>query len=89
MRKVGLERVNEYILNIFIIIEFRIISNMFNSILANKMDTNNMAIVIGPNIVVNNPDQSTDYSIVLTEMEMTQRLVEMLIIHVGEVFEDK
>lgn len=48
-----------------------------------------MAIVIGPNIVVNNPDQSTDYSIVLTEMEMTQRLVEMLIIHVGEVFEDK
>ena len=53
------------------------------------MDTNNMAIVIGPNIVVNNPDQSTDYSIVLTEMEMTQRLVEMLIIHVGEVFEDK
>ena len=52
------------------------------------MDTNNMAIVMGPNIVVNNPDKSTDYSIVLTEMEMTQRLVEMLIIHVKEVFEE-
>ena len=56
---------------------------------ANKMDTNNMAIVMGPNIVVNNPDKSTDYSIVLTEMEMTQRLVEMLIIHVKEVFEEQ
>ena len=74
---------------LFIIIEFRIISNIFNSILANKMDTNNMAIVIGPNIVVNNPDKSTDYSIVLTEMEMTQRMGEMMIIHVSEVFEDK
>ena len=49
----------------------------------------NMAIVMGPNIVVNNPDKSTDYSIVLTEMEMTQRLVEMLIIHVKEVFEEQ
>ena len=48
-----------------------------------------MAIVIGPNIVVNNTAGISDYSIVLTEMEMTQRLVEMLIVHVDEVFEGK
>ena len=50
------------------------------------MDTNNMAIVIGPNIVVNNTAGITDYSLILTEMEMTQRMVEMLIVHVSEVF---
>ena len=54
--------------------------------IANKMDTNNMAIVIGPNIVVNSTAGISDYSLVLTEMEMTQRMVEMLIVHVSEVF---
>ena len=52
------------------------------------MDTNNMAIVIGPNIVVKNSNTS-DYSVILTEMEMTQRLVEMLILHVFAVFDEK
>ena len=52
------------------------------------MDTNNMAIVIGPNIVANNTTNVSDYSLILTEMEMTQRLVEMLIIHVNDVFEN-
>ena len=51
------------------------------------MDTNNMAIVIGPNIVANNTTNVSDYSLILTEMEMTQRLVEMLIIHVNDIFE--
>ena len=55
--------------------------------LGNKMDTNNMAIVIGPNIVANNTTNVSDYSLILTEMEMTQRLVEMLIINVNDVFE--
>ena len=62
---------------------------IIRNFLENKMDSNNMAIVIGPNIVVNNTAGISDYSIVLTEMEMTQRLVEMLIVHVDEVFEGK
>ena len=62
-------------------------NNSKNPFLDNKMDTNNMAIVIGPNIVANNTTNVSDYSLILTEMEMTQRLVEMLIIHVNGVFE--
>ena len=48
-----------------------------------------MAIVIGPNIVQSDTAGALDYSVILTEMEMTQRLVEMLIINVNEVFEVK
>ena len=61
---------------------------MRKCIKANKMDANNMAIVIGPNIVQSN-DNYSDYSVILTEMELAQRLVEMLIINVNEVFELK
>ena len=61
---------------------------MNKCIKANKMDANNMAIVIGPNIVQSNVNYS-DYSVILTEMELAQRLVEMLIINVNEVFELK
>ena len=61
---------------------------MSKCIKANKMDANNMAIVIGPNIVQSN-DNYSDYSVILTEMELAQRLVEMLIINVNEVFELK
>ena len=62
--------------------------NCYIYFIGNKMDTNNMAIVIGPNIVVKNSNTS-DYSVILTEMEMTQRLVEMLILHVFAVFDEK
>ena len=49
------------------------------------MDASNMAIVIGPNIVESN--KSNDYGEILTETELAQRLVELLIINVKEVFE--
>ena len=48
-----------------------------------------MAIVIGPNIVYSDMTGAGDYNVLLAEMEMTQRLVEMLIIHVNEVFDVK
>ena len=48
-----------------------------------------MAIVIGPNIVYSDINGGGDYNVLLAEMEMTQRLVEMLIIHVNEVFDVK
>lgn len=51
------------------------------------MDASNMAIVIGPNIV--HHAAAGDYGEILAEMEMGQRLVEMLIIYVNEVFEVK
>ena len=49
------------------------------------MDSNNMAIVIGPNIVESN--DGSDYGEILAETELGQRLVELLIINVNEVFE--
>ena len=51
----------------------------------NLMDASNMAIVIGPNIAQNS--KSSDYSEILAETELAQRLVEVLIVHVNEVFE--
>ena len=49
------------------------------------MDASNMAIVIGPNIAQNS--NSNDHSVILAETELAQRLVEVLILHVNEVFE--
>ena len=48
-----------------------------------------MAIVIGPNIVHTNTNSVSDYSEIMAEMEITQRLVEILILNVNEVFEMK
>ena len=48
------------------------------------MDANNMAIVIGPNIVY------SDYTgEIMVEMEMAQRLVQILILNVNDIFEVK
>ena len=52
----------------------------------NKMDANNLAIVFAPNVVDNDTAGCTDYSEILTEMEMNQRLVEKLIIYSTEIF---
>jgi len=52
----------------------------------NKMDTNNVAIVLAPNLVSSPSYDADDYSQILTEMEITNRLVELLIINVNEVF---
>ena len=52
----------------------------------NKMDTNNIAIVLAPNLVVNAPCKADDYSQILTEMEITNRLVELLITYVDDIF---
>ena len=52
----------------------------------NKMDANNLAIVFSPNIVDNETAGCTDYSEILTEMEMNQRLVEKLIMYSTEIF---
>ena len=54
--------------------------------LENKMDTNNVAIVLAPNLVSSPSYDADDYSRILTEMETTNRLVEHLIINVNEVF---
>ena len=54
--------------------------------LENKMDTNNVAIVLAPNLVSSPSYDADDYSRILTEMETTNRLVELLIINVNEVF---
>ena len=54
--------------------------------LENKMDTNNVAIVLAPNLVSSPSYDADDYSQILTEMEITNRLVELLIINVNEVF---
>ena len=54
--------------------------------LENKMDTNNVAIVLAPNLVSSPSYDAEDYSQILTEMEITNRLVELLIINVNEVF---
>ena len=50
------------------------------------MDTNNVAIVLAPNLVSSPSYDADDYSQILTEMEITNRLVELLIINVNEVF---
>ena len=54
--------------------------------LENKMDANNVAIVLAPNLVSSPSYDADDYSQILTEMEITNRLVELLIINVNEVF---
>ena len=54
--------------------------------LENKMDTNNVAIVLAPNLVSSPSYDAEDYSQILTEMEITNRLVELLIINVNDVF---
>ena len=60
-------------------------NSCFYSFTGNLMDASNMAIVIGPNIAQDS--ESTDYSEILAETELAQRLVEVLIVHVNEVFE--
>jgi hypothetical protein len=51
----------------------------------NLLDLNNMTIVIGTNIVQSK--KGSNYGEILAETEFSQRLVEMLIINVNEVFE--
>ena len=55
-----------------------------NQTLGNLMDSSNMAIVIGPNIAQHS--NSNDYCEILAETELAQRLVEVLIMHVKDVF---
>ena len=55
-----------------------------NQSLGNLMDSSNMAIVIGPNIAQHS--NSNDYCEILAETELAQRLVEVLITHVKDVF---
>ena len=53
----------------------------------NKMDYRNMSIVIGPNISPSS-EQYSNHAELLAETEMAQRLVEILIIFVNDVFEN-
>ena len=51
------------------------------------MDYRNMSIVIGPNISPSS-EQYSNHAELLAETEMAQRLVEILIIFVNDVFEN-
>ena len=52
----------------------------------NRMDVNNVAIVIGPNFVRSDKETCTNPENILMEMEWTNLVVEKLIVHVHEIF---
>ena len=54
----------------------------------NKMDVHNMATVFSPNLVHSETPSSRRPESIMFEMEWNNRLIEKLILHVNEIFEN-
>ena len=54
----------------------------------NKMDVHNMATVFSPNLVHSETPSSRRPESIMYEMEWNNRLIEKLILHVNEIFEN-
>ena len=60
----------------------------FFFLIENKMDVHNMATVFSPNLVHSDTLSSRRPESIMYEMEWNNRLIEKLILHVNEIFEN-